>query len=115
MEAVVGSSRFNDHPKGLYYFSFAELWDRFSYYGLHALIILYMTKKLEFSHGKAISIFATYGALIYLMPILGGLIADKILGKRKCIIAGGILIAVGHFCQVVTIPIAFYLGLAFII
>lgn len=115
MDTVVGSSKFSDHPKGLYYLFFAELWERFSYYGLHALIILYMTKELAFSDEQAISLFATYGALVYLMPILGGIISDQLLGKRKCIFAGGVLIAIGHFIHAVSHPMAFFVGLALII
>jgi len=93
------------HPKALFYLFFTELWERFSYYGMRAILVLYMTSELikgakggfGFEDAKAYGIYAAYGALVYTTPILGGLIADKIMGFRKAIIWGAILMAAGQF------------------
>ncbi len=103
------------HPKGLFYLFFAEMWERFSFYGMKALLILYMTKKLLFGDEISIGIFAAYMSLVYLTPIFGGILADKILGYRKAIFLGGILMALGHFLLTIETPLFFYLSLAFII
>jgi len=91
------------HPKALFTLFFAELWERFSFYGMRALLMLYMTKVLFENLGqdgadlRAYGIYGAYGALVYGMPVIGGLIADKLFGFRKSIILGGILMALGHF------------------
>ncbi len=103
------------HPRGLFYLFFAELWERFSFYGMKALLILYMTKQLLFSDTMSIGIFAAYMSLVYVTPTFGGILADKVLGFRKSIFLGGILMAVGHFLLTIEQPIFFYLSLAFII
>lgn len=90
-------ARFSQHPPGLVYLFFAEMWERFSYYSMQALLILYMTKYLQHSDHQAVGVFACYGALVYTTPMVGGLIADCILGKRNTILIGGVLIALGHF------------------
>ncbi|MFT5148963.1 MAG: POT family proton-dependent oligopeptide transporter, partial [Flavobacteriales bacterium] len=91
------------HPSALFTLFFAELWERFSFYGMRALLVLYMTEKL-FAHmasgeadTRAYGIYAAYGALVYAMPVLGGLVADKFVGFRKAILFGGLLMALGHF------------------
>ena len=92
------------HPKGLFYLFFAELWERFSYYGMRALLTLYMVNEF-FLYIKdeaareemSIGIFAAYGSLVYATPVIGGMIADKFIGFKKSIILGGILMALGHF------------------
>jgi POT family proton-dependent oligopeptide transporter len=107
------------HPKGLFYLFFAEMWERFSFYGMRALLTLYMTKVLFFgdANGEKISItiYAAYGALVYATPFIGGMIADKLLGYRKAIMLGGIFMAVGHFVLAIESDIAFYSALALII
>ncbi|MFK7756350.1 MAG: peptide MFS transporter [Flavobacteriales bacterium] len=103
------------HPKGLFYLFFAELWERFSFYGMKALLILYMTKQLMFSDTMSIGIFAAYMSLVYVTPTFGGILADKVLGFRKAIFLGGVLMAIGHFLLTIEQPIFFYLSLAFII
>ncbi|MBT8195207.1 MAG: peptide MFS transporter [Bacteroidia bacterium] len=91
------------HPSALFTLFFAELWERFSFYGMRALLVLYMTDKLftqmleGTADARAYGIYAAYGALVYAMPVLGGLIADKFVGFRKAIIFGGVLMALGHF------------------
>lgn len=103
------------HPRGLLYLFFAELWERFSFYGMRALLVLYMTKHLLFSDEMSFGIYAAYMSLVYVTPLLGGMLADKILGFRKAIILGGILMTLGHFLLTFEHPIFFYSSLAFII
>jgi POT family proton-dependent oligopeptide transporter len=89
-EEVVG------HPRGLFVLFYAEMWERFSYYGMRALLVLYLTKHWLFADGKANLIYGAYGALVYITPVLGGIIADRYLGQRKAVIFGGVLLAIGH-------------------
>ena len=86
-----------DHPKGLYLLFFVEMWERFSYYGMRALIVLYMIQTLMYSAHKAGSIYGLYTGLVYLTPLLGGFLADRFIGQRKCITAGAILMSCGLF------------------
>lgn len=103
------------HPKGLLYLFFAELWERFSFYGMRALLVLYMTKHLLFSDEMSFGIYAAYMSLVYVTPLIGGMLADKILGFRKAIVLGGILMALGHFFLTFEAPIFFYSSLSLII
>ena len=84
------------HPKGLFVLFYAEMWERFSYYGMRALLILYLTKFWLFGDGKANLIYGAYTALVYITPVLGGYLADRYLGQRKAVFYGGILLAIGH-------------------
>jgi proton-dependent oligopeptide transporter, POT family len=112
---AAASTRFRDHPPGLKYLFFAELWERFSFYGIRAMLVFFITSEFLFTQDKAYGIYATYMALVYTTPILGGVIADRILGERKSIMLGGVLIALGHTCLTFTGQFIFYLGLALII
>jgi POT family proton-dependent oligopeptide transporter len=115
------------HPKALFILFFAEMWERFSYYGMRTLLILYMVKVLfaEMSSAEAdstaLGIYGSYTAMVYLFPVVGGIIADKILGFRKAIIFGGILMMAGHFALALEGMYfsgnmqLFFLSLAFII
>ncbi len=103
------------HPKGLLYLFFAELWERFSFYGMRALLVLYMTKHLLYSDEMAFGVYAAYMSLVYVTPMIGGMIADKILGFRKAIMLGGILMAFGHFFLTFEHPVFFYGSLSLII
>lgn len=85
------------HPKGLYILFVTEMWERFSYYGMRALFILYMTKALLFDKALASNIYGSYTGLVYLTPLLGGYIADRYWGNRRSIIVGGLLMALGQF------------------
>ncbi|PZT88549.1 MAG: MFS transporter [Citromicrobium sp.] len=85
------------HPKGLFVLFFAEMWERFSYYGMRALLILYLTKHWLFSDGDAGLIYGAYTALVYITPVLGGYLADKYLGQRKAVLYGAVLLTFGHF------------------
>ncbi|HEU4705152.1 MAG TPA: peptide MFS transporter, partial [Sphingomicrobium sp.] len=111
------------HPKGLYMLFFAEMWERFSYYGMRALLIFYLTKHWLFDDGKANLIYGAYTSLVYITPVLGGYLADRYLGQRRAVLFGGILLMFGHFLMAVegtggqndpTINI-FWLALALII
>ena len=84
-----------EHPAGLYLLFFVEMWERFSYYGMRALIVLYMIQTLSFSAQKAGNIYGLYTGLVYLTPIFGGYLADRFLGQRKCISIGAILMSIG--------------------
>ncbi len=121
---------FAGHPKGLYVLFFAEMWERFSYYGMRALLIFYLTQHWLFNDEKASVIYGAYTALVYIAPVLGGYLADRYLGQRKAVLFGAVLLTVGHFfmafegMQGVTDPLVkqadpaidvFWLALAFII
>jgi proton-dependent oligopeptide transporter, POT family len=94
--AVQKEPEFVGHPKGLYMLFFAEMWERFSFYGMKALLIFYLTKHWLFGDGEGQTIVASYLALVYITPVLGGYLADRYLGQRKAVLFGGILLALGH-------------------
>ena len=83
------------HPKGLYLLFCVEMWERFSYYGMRALIVLYMVQNLMYSTQKAGNIYGLYTGLVYLTPLIGGYLADRYFGQRKCISTGAILMICG--------------------
>jgi len=85
------------HPKGLYLLFMTEMWERFSYYGMRAIFVLYMTKMLLMGDAEASEIYGSYTGLVYLTPLLGGYLADRYLGNRRSIEIGGILMAIGQF------------------
>ncbi|MCM1338282.1 MAG: peptide MFS transporter [Muribaculaceae bacterium] len=85
------------HPKGLYLLFFVEMWERFSYYGMRALVVLYMVQSLMFSTQKAGNIYGLYTGLVYLTPLIGGYLADRYFGQRRCITTGAILMSIGLF------------------
>lgn len=87
---------FLGHPKGLFVLFFAEMWERFSYYGMRALLIFYLTKWWLFEDGKANLIYGAYASLVYITPMLGGYMADRWLGQRKAVQFGAILLTIGH-------------------
>ncbi|NMH66637.1 peptide MFS transporter [Shewanella salipaludis] len=85
------------HPRGLYVCFFTEMWERFSFYGLKALLIFYLTEHFLFSDTQATNIFGNYFALVYALPIVGGVVADKYLGSKRAVTLGAILLCLGHF------------------
>ena len=89
-EEVVG------HPRGLFVLFYAEMWERFSYYGMRAMLILYLTKFWLFADGKSNLIYGAYTSLVYVTPVLGGYLADRYLGQRKAVVFGGVVLAIGH-------------------
>jgi len=95
------TEEFAGHPRGLFVLFYAEMWERFSYYGMRALLILYLTKFWLFGDGKANLIYGAYTSLVYITPVLGGYIADRWLGQRKGVIFGGLVLALGHLLMAV--------------
>ncbi|MGP1282610.1 MAG: peptide MFS transporter [Parasphingopyxis sp.] len=88
---------FLGHPKGLFVLFFAEMWERFSYYGMRALLIFYLVQHWMFSDAEASVIYGAYTALVYITPVVGGYLADRYLGQRKAVLFGAILLTLGHF------------------
>jgi len=103
------------HPRGLFVLFFAELWERFSFYGMRALLVLYMTKALAYADDRASGIYGAYIGFVYATPLIGGMLADRFLGYRRAIITGGILMALGHFAMAVENPVFFFGAMALII
>lgn len=110
------------HPKGLYILFFTELWERFSYYGMRAILVLYLTREilgdnpgLGWSSAEALALYGWYTMLVYVMSIPGGIIADKWLGQKKTVFLGGMFIAAGHLTLAVNNMVSFYTGLALIV
>jgi POT family proton-dependent oligopeptide transporter len=103
------------HPKGLYVLFFTEMWERFSYYGMRALLMLYMIHGLHMSSRASANVYGWYTGLVYLTPILGGYLADTFLGQRKAIWIGGVLMAIGHFAMAFDSLWAFTVALGFLI
>ena len=101
--AIAGQKREEvlGHPRGLFVLFYADMWERFSYYGMRALLILYLTKFWLFSDGKANLIYGSYASLVYITPVLGGYVADRWLGQRKAVLYGGVLLALGHLFMAV--------------
>lgn len=87
----------NSHPRGLYLLFFTEMWERFSYYGMRAIFMLYMVKALFMDKALASNVYGSFTGLVYLTPLLGGYIADRFWGNRKSILIGGVLMAIGQF------------------
>ena len=111
---------FFGHPRGLSTLFFTEMWERFSYYGMRALLILFMTATVEkgglgFSTSKSGSIYGLYTAAVFLLSLPGGWIADRITGQRRAVLWGGIVIALGHFSMAIPRIDTFYLGLVLIV
>jgi POT family proton-dependent oligopeptide transporter len=108
------------HPRGLTTLFFTEYWERFSYYGMRALLILFMTATVAnggmgLDTATAAAIYGFYTSAVYFMGIPGGWVADRLLGLRKAVLVGGILIAIGHYSLALNIRPAFYAGLVFIV
>jgi POT family proton-dependent oligopeptide transporter len=98
-EAEIGPEVKTGHPGGLYVLFGAEAWERFSYYGMRALLVLYLTNHLKYPRKDALALYALYTGLVYVTPLLGGFLADRVLGQRKAILVGGIVMAMGHFAM----------------
>ena len=112
------------HPAGLYVLFFTEMWERFSYYGMRAILVLYLVAEstpdainpgLNWETGAALSLYGTYTMLVYVASIPGGWIADNILGQKKSVLYGGVLLVLGHSILAVEEMWAFYSGLGLII
>lgn len=108
------------HPAGLFTLFFTEMWERFSYYGMRALFVLFLTSSLleggwEWPRVNALALYGTYTSMVYLTPIIGGMMADKYLGHRRAVIVGAILMTCGHASMALESPVFMYLGLVFLI
>ncbi len=111
------------HPKGLFILFFAEMWERFSYYGMRAILTLYMVTSatklfnpgLGWTNGSALALYGWYTMLVYVMSIPGGILADKFIGQKKAVLVGGLILVAGHGILAVETLWAFYTGLLLII
>jgi POT family proton-dependent oligopeptide transporter len=121
VSAAAGTDRgFFGHPRGLRTLFFTELWERFSFYGMRAILILFMTAPvaaggLGFETADAGVVYGTYTALVYMLSLPGGWLADRFLGQRRATLWGGVLILCGHVSLAVPSLPSFYLGLAFVV
>src|SRR5207248_11622584 len=118
--SIAAEKQWFGHPRGLATLFFTEMWERASYYGMRALLVLYMTGSvmqpgLGFPDKKATQIYGLYTMLVYLMGIPGGFIADRFLGHYRAVLFGGVIIACGHFSMAFPSLTSFYLGLGLII
>ena len=109
-----------DHPSGLFVLFFTEMWERFSYYGMRALLVIFLIAGLDtggygWERGDALQLYALYTGLVYFTPLIGGVIADKVLGYRNAVIIGAFIMAAGHLFMALEIPIFFYMGLGALI
>src|SRR5215469_18191844 len=114
--AVETGHSFFGHPRGLATCFFTEMWERYSYYGTRALLILFMTAPvaaggLGFPVLKSGAVYSFYTAMVYLLCLGGGWVADRITGQRRAVLYGGILISAGNFCLAAPSVLAFYFGL----
>ncbi|NCG18254.1 MAG: MFS transporter, partial [Rhodobacterales bacterium] len=104
------------HPTALFGLFFAEMWERFSYYGMRALLVLYMLKGfLEYGDDEAYKVYGAYAAMVYMTPFFGGMLADRLLGRRRAVILGGLLMAGGHLLMTIEAVMPFYMALAMLI
>ena len=110
------------HPYGLYVLFFTELWERFSYYGMRALLVLFLISETTaenpgygWSEVEALQLYGWYTMLVYVAGIPGGILADKVLGQKKTVMLGGFLLVLGHCILAIDNINAFYAGLGFII
>ena len=118
MNPAVSSKRPGElfgHPRGLYVLFFTELWERFSFYGMKTLLMLYMINHFFWSQEDASGLLGTYAALAYGLPIIGGFIADRYLGAKRAVVVGAVLLSIGHFLMAFEPLPFFYTALGFII
>src|SRR6188508_691140 len=115
-ESTVQRETLFGHPVGLYTLFFAEMWERFSYYGMRALLNLYMIKGfLGYSDKRAFAVYGAYTALVYVTGFVGGMLADRLLGTRRAVVLGGLLMAGGHLMMTLPNTTAFYMALALLV
>ena len=119
---VTSINFFNNHPTGLFTLFFTELWERFSYYGMRAILVLYIISDvnsnnpgLGWSNSEAISLYGWYTALVYLLCVPGGWLADKFISHEKAVLYGGWILCAGHLLLAIKNINVFFLGLSFII
>ena len=113
---AAGEKTIFGHPTGLFQLFFAEMWERFSYYGMRALLLYYMIKGfLGLNDGEAYGVYGAYTALVYMTPYFGGMLADRLLGRRRAVVVGGLLMAAGHLIMTIENRYAFFGALALLI
>lgn len=111
-----GSATLFGHPTGLFTLFFAEMWERFSYYGMRALLVFYMIKGfLGYGDSEAYAVYGAYTALVYMTPFFGGMLADRLLGARRAVVVGGLLMAAGHLMMTIENSFGFFTALALLI
>ncbi len=98
---TAGTAEGRRHPPGLYVLFFTEMWERFSYYGMRSLLVYYMIKHLQFPQERSSEIYGLYTGFVYFTPLFGGMLADRVLGQRRTVVLGGVLMAIGHFLMAV--------------
>jgi len=113
--AVFADRSLFGHPRGLGLLFVTEMWERFSYYGMRALLVLYLVNSQHWTAARAATLYGNYTMLVYLTPLVGGYLADRIIGTRRSLVIGGIIIAAGHFTLALQGEPAFYVGLGLII
>ena len=113
--AMVGTVEAGKHPRALYFLFGAEMWERFSYYGMRALLVLYLIEHHGWQPQDSSSVYKWYTSLVYLTPLIGGFLADQFIGLRASIVIGGTLMAIGHFLMAFEPIPVFYLALACLI
>ena len=106
---------FFGHPRGLGLLFITEMWERFSYYGMRALLVLYLVNALQWQTADATSLYGTYTMLVYLTPLIGGYIADRFIGTHRSLVIGGAVIAAGHFVLAIPGMTTFYAGLGLVV
>ncbi len=112
---VTSQRTFLGHPLGLYVLFFTEMWERFSYYGMRALLILYLVNYFKMAQDDAAYVYKWYTSMVYLTPLIGGFLADRYLGNRLAVIIGAILMAIGHFLMAFEDLGIIYAALGFLI
>src|SRR5262245_31139414 len=113
--SVFDDSALFGQPRGLGLLFLTEMWERFSYYGMRAILVLYLINALGWSDSRAANLYGTYTGLVYLTPLIGGYLADRFIGTRRSLVIGGIVIAAGHFILAFQSMTTFYIGLACVI
>ncbi|HEV2363222.1 MAG TPA: oligopeptide:H+ symporter [Caulobacteraceae bacterium] len=102
--APVLAQLLREHPRGLFVLFFAEMWERFSYYGMRGLLVFYLTQQFLFDDKAAAAHYGAYTTLVYLVPLIGGMVADRWLGARKAVAIGALLLVAGHFTMAIEGP-----------
>ena len=120
MDKIKEPQQLYGHPIGLYVLFFTEMWERFSYYGMRAILVLFIYSSIEdgglgWTKGEALELYGWYTMLVYVMSIPGGILADKMLGQKKTVMLGGLLLCIGHGILAVQATWAFYTGLGLIV
>ncbi|MET3106161.1 POT family proton-dependent oligopeptide transporter [Oxalobacteraceae bacterium GrIS 2.11] len=108
------------HPEGLFFLFFTEMWERFSYYGMRSLLVLFLVSSAlkggwSWDRADALNLYGTYTFWVYVTGIVGGYIADRFIGARKAVIIGGFIISAGHICLAMDTHVSFYLGLTLVV